>query len=220
MKAKIIYELTEETLEKDIDVFIEETKKGRYAWDSKYGNEGLCIIKQYFKILDKKFKNNEFQECEICYEKLILFCLDNSNPDRDEDLFGYADLLAKVSSNFDRFIKNYFVCLIKNCKIQELSEKVSNYASRLGDCGFDSDREILLKNLTKDQLSELEKLSLAKTAGMTKKDRGKQDIVYFFIWLAQSQKNKEKYLNLCERFKEILPKDEFDYLKGEYDEEG
>jgi hypothetical protein len=29
MKAKIIYELTEETLEKDIDVFIEETKKAR-----------------------------------------------------------------------------------------------------------------------------------------------------------------------------------------------
>jgi hypothetical protein len=29
MKAKIIYELTEETLEKDIATFIEETRNGR-----------------------------------------------------------------------------------------------------------------------------------------------------------------------------------------------
>ena len=51
-----------------MEVFIQEARKGRYSWDSKYGNEGLKIIKHYFKILKEKFKNNELKECKICYE--------------------------------------------------------------------------------------------------------------------------------------------------------
>ncbi|MEK6893021.1 MAG: hypothetical protein AABX07_02365 [Nanoarchaeota archaeon] len=218
MKARTIYELSEENLEKDIDSFIKEARKGRYSWDSKYGNEGLKIIKQYFKILKEKFKNNSFGECKICYEKLILFCLEESDCNRDEDLFGYEDLLARISNNFDAYIKNYFLCLVKTCDIEDLSERVSRYASKLGDSGFESDIKVLIENLDKSQLDNLEKRMLIKTQGMTKKDDTKKEILFFLLSLVKERKQKEKYLELCNRFIGILDKETMDYLIEEYDE--
>ena len=47
---KYEYKLSEETLDKDIEQFIKETRKGAYTQDYKYGMEGLKIIKQYFKL--------------------------------------------------------------------------------------------------------------------------------------------------------------------------
>jgi len=219
MKARIIYELSEENLEKDIDSFIKEARKGKYSWDSKYENEGLKIIKQYFKILKEKFKNNSFEECKICYERLILFCLEESDCDRDEDLFGYEDLLARITNDFNEYIKNYFICLVKTCDIEELSERVSRYASKLGDSGFESDVRILIENLNKSQLDNLEKRMLIKTEGMTKKDEIKKDILFFIISIVRERRQKEKYLELCNRFKDILDSESMNYLIGEYEEE-
>lgn len=59
-KVKYNYKLTEETLEKDIEVFIEVAKKGEFHMDRYYNNEGLKIIKQYLRILNEKFKSGEF----------------------------------------------------------------------------------------------------------------------------------------------------------------
>ncbi len=212
----INYKLTEETLEKDIDKFIESAKKGDYHMDKMYGNEGLKIIKQYLKILGEKFKKDELEECKNCYHKLMPFLLKASTG--DTDLFDYNDLLAKISSNFDNYIKNYFICLIKACNINELADKVSEYASSLDIYGFDSDKEVLLNNLSKEQLNELEEKMLYKTQGMAKKDKDKHEIVYFLMSITEVQEDKEKYLKLCERFKGILTDKEFEYLKSEYEE--
>lgn len=214
--VKYNYKLTEETLEKDIDKFIEKAKKGDYHMDKMYGNEGLKIIKQYLKILNEKFKNNEFEECKNCYHKLMPFLLTASSA--EGDLFDYNDMLAMLSKDFDDYIKKYFTCLIKTCHIDELADKISEYASSLEVYGFDSDKEILLTNLTKEQLNQLEEKMLAKTEGMTTKDEDKQSILYFLIDLANSQKDKDKYLRLCDRFKLVLPEEDFEYLKGAYEE--
>jgi hypothetical protein len=209
------YKLTEETLEKDIDVFIEAAKKGEFHMDKYYDNEGLKLIKQYLRILDEKFKNGEIEECKNCYHKLILFLLKHSSA--ENDLFDYEDLLAKLSKDFDYYIKNYFICLIKICSIDELAEKIAEYAGSLDVYGFDSDKEILLENLNKEQLKQLEERMLIKTEGMTKKDQFKQDIIYFLMSIAEAQGDKEKYLKLCEKFKGILDNKEFEYLKNEYE---
>lgn len=216
--VKYNYKLTEETLGKDIDKFISQARKGDFCWDYKYQSEGLKIIKQYFRILKEKFENNEFEECKVCYEKLILFLFDASCGEDDAD-FGYEDLLAKISDDFDKYAKNYFICLIKTCNIEELAERVSKYASHLNDYGFDSDKEILLDNLTKEQLAQLEEKILERTQGMTKKDRDKQDIIYFLMNIAEIQEDKERYLSLCERFKGILSDKDFECLKREYGED-
>lgn len=212
------YKLTEETLEKDIDNFVEKAKRGDYRMDRHYNGEGLKIIKQYFRILQDKFKNNEFEECKACYEKLILFCIDASGANDCDNLFDYEDLLAKITNEFDDYIRNYFVCLAKTCRMDELAERISRYASQLDIYGFDSDKEILLNSLSKEQLSEFEEKMLVKTQGMTKKDQDKQDIVYFLMDIAEIQEDKEKYLRLCERFKGILTDKEFEYLKEGYEE--
>ncbi len=213
---KYNYKLTEETLEKDIDKFIEYAKKGNYHMDKMYGNEGLKIIKQYFKILKEKFKNNELEECKRCYHKLIPFLLVASGG--ENDLFDYNDLLAKITSEFDDYIRNYFICLVKTCEIDELADKISEYASSLDIYGFDSDKEILLNNLSKEQFKELEEKMLARTMGMTKKDQYMQEVVYFLMNISEVQGDKEKYLRLCERFKGVLTDKEVEYLKGEYEE--
>ena len=108
--VKYNYTLTEETLEKDIEGFIGKARRGNYSWDYKYDGEGLKIIKQYFRILNDKFKNEEYQECKVCYEKLILFLFDASSG-KDKADFGYEDLLARITNDFDKYIKNYFICL-------------------------------------------------------------------------------------------------------------
>lgn len=214
--TKYNYKLTEETLERDIDKFIEKANKGDYHMDKMYGNEGLKIIKQYLKILDGKFKNGELEECKNCYRKLIPFLLLASSA--EGDLFDYNDLLAMLSKDFDLIIENYFICLIKTCDIDELSDKVAKYAASLDVYGFDSDKKVLLENLSKEQFNQLEEKILERTKDMTKKDQGKQDIIYFLMSIAKAQNNKGRYLKLCERFKGILTEKEFEYLKGEYGE--
>ena len=212
--VKYNYELTEETLEKDIDKFIQNAKKGDYHMDKMYGNEGLKIIKQYLKILNEKFKNNELEECKNCYHKLIPFLLISSSA--DGDLFDYNDMLAMLSKDFDDYVRNYFICLVKTCSIDELADKISEYASSLDVYGFDSDKEIMLNNLNKEQLNQLEEKMLVKTHGMTKKDEKKHEIVYFLMEIAQIQNDKEKYLGLCEKFKGVLDNKEYEYIKREY----
>ncbi|MBS3099755.1 hypothetical protein J4463_00890 [Candidatus Pacearchaeota archaeon] len=212
--VKYNYELTEETLEKDIDKFIQNAKKGDYHMDKMYGNEGLKIIKQYLKILNEKFKNNELEECKNCYHKLIPFLLISSSA--DGDLFDYNDMLAMLSKDFDDYVRNYFICLVKTCSIDELADKISEYASSLDVYGFDSDKEIMLNNLNKEQLNQLEEKMLVKTHGMTKKDEKKHEIVYFLMEIAQIQNDKEKYLELCEKFKGVLDNKEYEYIKREY----
>ena len=215
--VKYNYKLTEETLEKDIDKFMSHARKGNFSWDYKYGGVGLKMIKQYFRILQEKFENKEYEECKICYEKLILFLFDASCGNDKAD-FGYEDLLAKITKEFDDYIKNYFICLVKTCNIGELAEMVSRYASHLNVYGFDSDTDILITRLNKEQFKDLEARMLAKTNSMIKKDQDKQDIVYFLMNIAEIQEDKEKYLLLCERFRDILNIEEFEYLKNGYEE--
>ena len=156
--VKYNYKLTEETLEKDIESFIEEAREGTFFWDYKNKGLGVKIIRQYFKLLQEKFDNQEYEECKVCYGKLILFLIDSS-VGKDDANFGYEDLLFKIDKNFDRFIKNYFICLVKTCEIEELTERVANYAIRLerAGYGFDSDINILITELDEEILKNLEK---------------------------------------------------------------
>ena len=214
--VKYNYKLTEETLEKDIDEFISHARKGDYHMDKMYGNEGLKIIKQYLRILNEKFKNNELEECKNCYHKLVPFLLWASSG--EGDLFDYNDLLAMLSKDFDLIIRNYFICMIETCNIDKLTDKVAKYSASLDVYGFDSDKQILIESLNKDQLNQLGIKMPAKTLGMTKKDQEKQYIVYFLMNVAEIQEDKEKYLQLCERFGDVLNSKEFEYLKNEYEE--
>jgi len=64
MKVKVIkkYALSEETLEKDIDKFIVDAKNGAYHYDYRYGQEGLKLIKAYFRMIEEEFKRQNYVE--------------------------------------------------------------------------------------------------------------------------------------------------------------
>jgi len=213
--VKYNYTLTEEILEEDIDGFISDAREGDYSWDYKYGSIGLRITKQYFKILQGKFDNNELEECMQCYHKLILFLL-NSSAGNDKANFGYEDLLARISNNFDEFINNYFTCLVKTCSLEELSNRIAEYASKLHEYGFESDKNVLFEKLSREQLKELEQKLLNKTGGMTKKEEDKHGILYFLIDIAKKQKDKDKYMQLISKFDGILDS-EIECLVEEYE---
>ena len=217
-KVIYYYKLTEETLEKDIDNFISDARKGVFSWDSKYGGEALKIIKQYFKFIQEKFEKKEFEECAKCYKKLILFLFDAS-AGRDKACFGYEDLLAKISKDFDSLIKKYFICLVKAYSGEELANECYDYIVKLEGSGFDSDKKILIEYLEKDKLYNLINLLLLKTQGMTKKDEDKQDIIYFLMEIFEELGEKEKYLDLCKRFEGVFSDKEIEYLKKEYEED-
>lgn len=217
--VKYHYKLTEETLEKDLDKFIENAIKGNFRMDRHYNSEGLKMIKQYYRILQEKFHKEEYQECKICCEKLILFSINASGANESNNLFDYEDLLAKITSDFDHYIKNYFICLMKTCNIEELANRIEKYAIHLDIYGFDSDKKVLFENLSNEQLNELEEKIVEKTRGMTKKDQDKQDIIYFLMNIAQAKKNKDKYLMLCDKFKGVLNEKEIMGLKEEYGED-
>ena len=217
--VKYNYRLTGGTLEKDIESFIEEVKDGKYDMDRHYKEYGLKMIKQYFRLLGTKFDNQEYEECKNCYGKLIIFLFDSSQGEIDAD-FGYEDLLAKASNDFDKLVGNYFVCLVKTCEIEELSDRVFEYASHLGGYGFDSDMRVLLSELDGNNLEIFWRRMLIKIEGMTKETQDKTDVVYFLMGIAEEQGDKEKYFGLCERLKSVVSEEEYECLKKEYGEDG
>lgn len=56
MKIIKTYTLSEKTLEKDIDKFIRDAKNGKYQYDYKDGQEGLKILKAYFRMIEQELK--------------------------------------------------------------------------------------------------------------------------------------------------------------------
>ena len=72
---KYNYKLTEETLEEDIDKFTRDVKKGAYQMDHRYGQEGLKLIKAYFRMIEEEFKKGNFEISRISYKKLMFLLL-------------------------------------------------------------------------------------------------------------------------------------------------
>ncbi len=71
MKIIKTYVLSEKTLERDIDKFIRDAKRGVYQYDYKYGLEGLKIIKVYFRMIQEEFNKQNYEVCKVCYKKII-----------------------------------------------------------------------------------------------------------------------------------------------------
>lgn len=216
--VKYNYKLTEGTLEKDIDKFILDARRGDFGWDYKNGGEGLKIIKQYFRIIGEKFSKGDFEECNRCYKKLILFLFDSS-VGRDEACFGYEDLLAKVSGNFDGFIEKYFVCLVKVCSVEELVGECLEYAISSDHYGFDSDSGTLLKTLSREELKKLIELMILRVREIEDKDE-RSYFVWFIMEIVGGMKDKVRYFELCEEFRDVLSEGDIEEIKGEWDDGG
>lgn len=206
MKIIKTYALSEKTLEGDIDKFVREAKKGVYQYDYKYGQEGLKLIKAYFRMIQEEFDKQNYAVCRVCYKKFIIFLLQ-----RDYDYFNYEDIMSKF--NAEKIIGNYFTCLIKLCLVDELFKEYIEYLKMKEDYYFESSDKAILTQLSEKDLNKFIGLVESYAEKVKEKDYVLHDLVCFLLDLAKSRKDKTTYYTLCENYEKIVgeeQKDEFD----------
>ncbi|MBU0471860.1 MAG: hypothetical protein KKF65_04490 [Nanoarchaeota archaeon] len=135
MKTVKTYALTEKTLDKDIDKFIKDAQNGKYYYDYKYGMEGLKIIKQYFRFIQKEYDKKNYKLVKICYKKLLFFLFEASY---EHDYFQYEDIIGRSKLDFEKIIINYFSCLTKLYSVEELLKEYIEYINAKKEYDFES----------------------------------------------------------------------------------
>lgn len=207
MKVIKTYALSEESLEKDIDQFIKEAKKGAFQYDYKYGQEGLKILKAYFRMLEAEFKQNNFAAARICYKKLLFFLLQ-----RDYDCFNYEDILSKFNS--EKIVGFYFTCLIKTCSVTELFQEYLEYLKIKVDYYFESVDTALRNELSESDFNRLVLLVKDEAERIKEKDYALYDLLYFLLERAKSKNDRVEYYRLCEKYEEIVGKEQKEEYTG------
>src|SRR3989338_11431165 len=143
MKITKTYSLSEKTLEKDIEKFMRDAKKGAYQYDYKYEQEGLKLIKAYFRMIEEEFKKQNFQVARACCKKLLFILLQ-----RDYEYFNYEDIMSKFNS--EKIVGFYFTSLVKKCNVDELFKEYLDYLKVKEDSYFESANKIMLNELSSE----------------------------------------------------------------------
>ncbi len=208
MKIIKTYALSKDSLEEDIDGFIRSAKKGAYQYDYKYGQEGLKLIKAYFRMIEIEFKKQNFTTAKSCYKKLMFLLLQ-----MEYNYFNYEDIVGKM--NFEKFIGNYFTCLIKLSNVEELFKEYLEYLKVKEDYYFESANRIILTQLPEKEKNEFVKLGEVESEKVGEEEYAMHDLIYFQLELAKANKNKEKYIEICEKYKKIVDEEQ----KEEYEED-
>jgi len=199
---KYDYKLTEGTLDKDIDKFIQEVRKGAFEWDYKYGMEGLRIIKQYFKLIQAEFDKGNFLLCKDCYKKLLYLLFDEGY---ENSYFGYEDIIGRSKLDFDKIIRQYFICLIKLHNVQELFNEYIEYLKKKQEYYFESAEKTIIEELSHEDFAKFKDMLLLESKKIGKEDYGLHDVLNFLIDIAKKkEKDDKKFLELAEKFAPIL----------------
>ncbi len=197
MKITKTYSLSEKTLEKDIDKFIRNAKKGAYQYDYKYGQEGLKFIKAYFRLIEEEFKKQNFEVTRVCYKKLLFFLLQ-----RDYDYFNYEDIMSKFNS--EKIVGFYFICLVKTCNVDELLNEYLEYLRIKEDYYFKSAEKTILDELSSEDKTKFVESVQKESENVKEEDYAMHDLIYFQLDLAKEGKDRKKYNQLCEKFIKIV----------------
>ncbi|MBI5073180.1 hypothetical protein HZA99_05145 [Candidatus Woesearchaeota archaeon] len=201
MKIIKTYKLSEQNLEKDIDQFIRNAKTGEYQYDYKYGMEGLKLIKAYFRMIEEEYKKQNYQIARACYKKMMFLLLQS-----EYNYFNYEDIVGKL--NFEKFLANYFICLIKQCNVEELFMEYLEYLKIKEDYYFESVHETIFANLGGESLAFFVNLVEKKAETIKEEDYAMHDLIYFLIDLAKSKKDKAGIDQLCSKYPQIVDEDE------------
>ena|SRR3989344_6322944 len=194
---KYEYKLTEESLSEDMDKFFEEARNGDYQFDHRYGLEGLRIIKQYLKLLNKEFEEKNYGLCIECYKKLLLFLFEASS---ENNYFDYEDLLARTKLNFNEIVGRYIYLLIKNLSLNSFFEEYLIFVKGMEDYGFESINETILNELDEESLLKLEELLINKLKGFDKEESWMYELIYLLLEIYKKLGLKEKYIAACKTF--------------------
>lgn len=211
---KYEYKLTEESLDKDIEQFVKEARKGAYEWDYKYGMEGLRIIKQYFKLIQQEFNKENFELCKNCYKTILRIMFKEGF---EYSCFGYEDIVGRSRLDFEKIIHNYFICLIKLHNTEGLFNEFVEYLKMKQEYYFKSAEETIISELTYEDFTKFKEMLLAESEKIGKKDYAMHDILTFLMNIAKKEDN-DKFIELAKRFAPILGYDDFNQLIKDYEE--
>lgn len=194
MKIIKTYALSEKTLSKDIDKFIRDAKKGTYQYDYKYDQEGLKILKAYFRMIEQEVKKANYAEVIQAYENLFAFLFQ-----RDYDYFNYEDIIGKFT--MEKYIENYFYALIQNK--EDVLKKYLEYLKLTDEYYFESAFQTIKVNLSEQELQEFiakveERLKTVKTEEYCYYELADILVNYY------KHKDKAKYAELAEQYKAFL----------------
>jgi hypothetical protein len=205
MKIMKTYSLSEKSLEKDIDKFVRDAMRGAYQYDYRHGQDGLKIIKAYFRLIDDEFKNQNFQTARACYEKLLFLLLQS-----DDNYFDYEDIMSKFNS--EKIVGNYFKCLIKICSVNELFVEFIEYLKIKEDYYFESAEKNILSELSPENRERFMRLVEKESEKVKENDYELHDLIFFQLYYAKQKKDRKRYFQLCEKYIKIVgedPKSEF-----------
>lgn len=200
------YALSEKTLELDIGKFILAAEGGDYQMDHRYGQEGLKIIKAYFRMIQEEFSNGNYAVSRMCYKKLMFLLLQSKY-----NYFDYEDIVGKL--NFKKLIENYFICLAKLCNIDELFKEYTEYLKVSDDYYFESADRTIITQLPEASLSQFASKIQKEAENIKEDDYAMHGLIYFLLSLAKYKKDKEAYYAICDKYKHIIDeeqKEEFD----------
>ncbi len=194
MKIIKTYVLSEKTLGKDIDKFIRDAKNGKYQYDYKYGQEGLKILKAYFRIIEQELKKGNYKEAIAGYEKLFKFLFQ-----KDYDYFNYEDIIRKF--NTEKLIGNYFYCLIKNK--EDIFQKYLDYLKLIDEDYFESAYKTISINLSEAELKVFIEQVEERLKSVKSKEYCYYELAYILIEYYKT-KDRRKFELLKKRYKEFL----------------
>ena len=211
---KYEYKLTEETLDKDIDKFIKEVRKGAFEWDYKHGMEGLRIIKQYFKITQEEFDKGNFSQCKDCYKKLLYILFEEGY---ENSYFGYEDIVGRSNLDFEKIIKQYFICLIRLHSVNELFHEFIEYLKKKQAYYFEAAEKTIATELSDKDSTRFKELLLLEAEKIGKEDYELHDVLTFLLDIAKKKDEKE-FLELAQRFAPALGYDTVNDFLEDYEE--
>jgi len=213
---KYEYKLSKETLDKDIEQFIKEAKKGAYMWDYKYGMEGLKIIKQYFKLIQLEFDKGNFELCKACYKMLLTLLFEEGH---EHSYFGYEDIVGRSKLDFEKIIRNYFLCLITLHPVNELFNEYVEYLKAKQDYYFESAETTIIEKLSDTDFAKFKELLLVEADKVKKDNYAMHDILTFLLDIAKNKEcNEQKFMELAEKFYPVFGYPNLKEFLEEYEE--
>lgn len=198
MKIIKTYALSEKTLSKDIDKFIKDAKKGAYQYDYKHDQEGLKILKAYFRMIEQEVKKANYSEAIDAYEKLFAFLFQ-----RDYDYFNYEDIIGKFT--MEKYVGNYFYALIQNK--EDVFKKYLEYLKLTDEYYFESAFQTINVNLSEQELREFieeveERLKTVQTGEYCYYELADNLVNYY------KHKDQTKYAELKEKYKDFVEEED------------
>jgi len=84
-------------------------------------------------------------------------------------IFNYEDIIGRTNLDFEKIVGNYFTCLIKLCKVEELFKEYMEFIVKQAEYTFMITDRLLAESLSKEDLEKFEKFLLKEARNNNEK---------------------------------------------------